>query len=596
MENIKEQIVLCLQQALRELDISDVVVEIEQPKDTEHGDFSSNVALIVGKALKRNPRELAEEIVENIEDGISNVEFLDKVEIAGPGFINFWVSNEVLFKNIQQITEQKDEYGKTDVLKGKKVMVEFTDPNPFKEFHIGHLYSNIVGESLSRLFQANGATVKRACYQGDVGLHVAKALFGLQKKIHDSGFTIQDLEKKPLKERAKFLGEAYALGANAYEENEEAKKEIAELNKKVFEKDTSVQELYEKGRQWTLDYFEEIYKRLGTKFDFYYFESVAGPIGLQLVLENLKKGIFEESEGAVIFPGKKYGLHNRVFINSLGLPTYEAKELGLAPTKYNDFAYDTSVIVTGNEINEYFRVLLKALSLISPDLAAKTTHISHGMVRLPSGKMSSRTGNVVTGESMLDEAVKKAFEKVSELAAKKVEEGKLSNIRVRKNEKTIAYMSDDTQEIIGVGAVKYALLKNNIGKDVKFDFDEVVSFEGNSGPYLQYTYVRTHSILEKAGVKTCDFSVRTELEKEEAEVVRHLLHFQNIIKRAAGEYSPNLVATYLYDLAQKFNLFYEKHQIIESEHADFRLALTEATGQVLKNGLDLLGIKTVEKM
>lgn len=570
-----------IEKALRELDITDVVVEIEQPKDTDHGDFSSNVALIVGKVLKRSPRELAKEIVKNIEDGISNVEFLDKVEIAGPGFINFWVSNEVLFKNIQQITEKKDEYGKSDVLKSKRVMVEFTDPNPFKEFHIGHLYSNTVGESLSRLFEANGANVKRANYQGDVGLHVAKALYGLQQKLKNSGFTIHEWEKKDLKERAKFLGEAYALGANAYEENEEAKKEIAELNKKVFEKDSSIQELYEKGRQWTLDYFEEIYKRLGTKFDFYYFESVAGPIGLQLVLENLKKGIFEESEGAVIFPGKKYGLHNRVFINSLGLPTYEAKELGLAPTKYKDFAYDTSIIVTGNEINEYFRVLLKALSLISPDLAAKTTHISHGMVRLPSGKMSSRTGNVVTGESMLDEAKKKAEE-----IAKNIE------YRTENKEKS----KDDVSEVIGVGAVKYALLKNGIGKDVKFDFDEVVSFEGNSGPYLQYTYVRTHSILEKAKAKTYEFSARTKLEKEEAEVVRHLLHFQDVIKRAAGEYSPNLIATYLYELAQKFNLFYEKHQIIESKHADFRLALTEATGQVLKNGLYLLGIKMVERM
>ena len=563
---MKEQIVLNLQQVLQELDITDVVVEIEQPKDTDHGDFSSNVALVVGKVLKRDPRELAEEIARNMEYRIKNLEFLDKVEIAGPGFINFWVSNEVLFKNIQQITAQKDEYGKSDVLKGKRVMVEFTDPNPFKEFHIGHLYSNTVGESLSRLFEANGANVKRANYQGDVGLHVAKALYGLNQKLKDAELTIKDLEEKPLKDRAKFLGEAYALGANAYEENEEAKKEIAELNKKVFEKDASIQELYEKGRQWTLDYFEEIYKRLGTKFDFYYFESVAGPIGLQLVLENLKKGIFEESEGAVIFRGEKFGLHNRVFINSLGLPTYEAKELGLAPTKYKDFAYDTSVIVTGNEINEYFRVLLKALSLISPDLAAKTTHISHGMVRLPSGKMSSRTGNVVTGESMLDEAKKRSEEKIEEVR------------KARKDDTKGEALAQNIDEIIGVGAVKYALLKNNIGKDVKFDFDEVVSFEGNSGPYLQYTYVRTHSILKKAGVKTYDFLVRTNLEKEEAEVVRHLLHFQDVIKRAAGEYSPNLIAAYLYELAQKFNLFYEKYQIIESEHTDFRLALTEATG------------------
>lgn len=270
-------------------------------------------------------------------------------------------------------------------------MIEFTDTNPFKEFHIGHLYSNIVGESLSRLLEAQGANVRRVIYQGDVGMHVAKAVWGFMQNLENKSgqdlvLRIANLEEKSLHEKIKFLGDAYSYGSRAFEDDSQAAEQIKVLNKKIYDKDIEVMPAYNVGREWSLKYFETIYARLGTKFDNYYFESEVGPEGSKIVKEYQLKGIFEESDGAIIFPGEKYGLHNRVFINSLGLPTYEAKELGLAPRKYKDFSYDMSVIVTGNEINEYFRVLLKALELIYPDIAVKTKHISHGMVRIPEGK------------------------------------------------------------------------------------------------------------------------------------------------------------------------------------------------------------------
>ncbi len=562
---VKEKIIKSLSSILSEMGISEGV-ELEPTTTTEHGDYSSSIALKLSKSLGKNPREIAEELVQSYKQlSDSNVE---RVEVAGPGFVNFWVAKEVLVSNLGSISVKKGQYGQGDLLDSKKVMVEFTDPNPLKEFHIGHLYSNAVGESLARLFESQKAEVWRVCYQGDVGLHVAKAIFGILN--HKEG--IKSVEDKSLSVRAKFLGEAYALGAHSYENDAEAKKEIESLNKKIYDKDPSIYPLYEMAKGWSLEYFETLYLKLGTRFKRYYFESEAGEVGLQIVKKHIGD-VFQEESGAIIFPKEKSGLHTRVFINSIGLPTYEAKELGLAPTKYKDFPYDLSVIVTGNEINEYFKVLLKALSMIEPALAEKTKHISHGMVRLPSGKMSSRTGDVITGDWLLNET-----------------EEKIKSEFKNTDPKTLGK--------IAVAAVKYALLKSGIGGDISFTFEESISINGNSGPYLQYTYVRTQSVLEKAqsahNKKINKLAV--ELEKEEEELLRTLIHYPEVVLAASANYAPNLVCNYLFDLSQKFNLFYQKHKIIGNENEEFRLKLTTAVGQIIKNGLNLLGIETVEKM
>lgn len=606
MQNIKTQIQEALQKAVKEVTGFDAKVVVSSPTDSSKGDYTSNVAMqlygnkesgIKNHEIK-TPYELAEKIKDQFIIHNSKFIILDKIEAVKPGFINFRLSEEAL------IDHMSSDAALGDVYKGQKVMVEFTDPNPFKEFHIGHLYSNTVGESLARLFTANGADVRRVNYQGDVGLHVAKALYG----IMNYELRIKDYEDKSPEEKARYLGEAYARGAKAYEDpsagswQESAKAEINAINKKVYEKSPDIYPIYEKGREWSLAYFETLYKRLGTKFDHYYFESVAGPIGLALVKDHINDKIFKESEGAVIFPGEDYGLHSRVFINSLGLPTYEAKELGLAPTKYKDFPYDLSVIITGNEINAYFKVLLKALSLINDDLAKKTKHISHGMVRLPSGKMSSRSGNVITGPWLLDEAKKKISENFKD-------------------------MDEETLEMVAVGAVKYSLLKFSIGSDISFSFDESVSLEGNSGPYIQYTYARTKSVVRKfqetnSKKQTASNAAAAnsklngkwkmtngKLEQEELILLRTLYKFPEIVEEAARMYAPNTVCTYLFQLAQLFNNFYQKHKIIMVEKVDevdsakqkvdtqaFRLALTDAVGNTLKTGLDLLGIKAPEKM
>lgn len=553
---------------------------VEHPADEKMGDYSTNVALVLSKELKRNPRELALDLVVKLQENKKLMGLVDKIEPAGPGFINLFLKNKFLLGEMEEVLTEKDNYGKNKNLFGQKVMVEYTDPNPFKQFHIGHLMSNAIGESLSRLFEFSGADIRRANYQGDVGLHVAKCIWGVWELFAEKNTDIEEIGKKDLDDRVKFLGEAYALGAKEYEEAEKVKTEIEELNKMIYVKeDPEVMAVYELGRKWSLEYFEKIYKKLGSKFDEYFFESEVGNLGLGMVKEYLSKGVFEESQGAVIFNGEKYGLHTRVFINKLGLPTYEAKDLALIRAKYERFPYDRSVIVTANEINEYFNVLLKAASLINPELAERTEHVGHGMLRLKNGKMSSRTGQVVTGESLIDDVSDEIKKKMKETGRDK----EVSDL-------------DGVVSRVAVGAIKYSMLKQSPGKDISFDFETSLSFEGDSGPYLQYAYARSMSVLEKAGNKKTSFGKNTLLEPEEKSMLRWVYRFPEIVEVAGNNLSPNLICSYLIELSSRFNLFYAKCKIVGTDKEEFRLALTRTMAQVLKNGLWLLGIETVEKM
>jgi len=521
---IKEKISSLIKEALKSLNIEAGAFIVEHPTDLKMGDYSTNAAIKYGHK---------EEILDFLNK--NKPEEVERIELAGPGFINFHLSKEFFKKSLGEIIENKD-FGRSNHAKGFKVMVEHTDPNPFKEFHIGHLMPNVIGSTIARVFEWNGAEVKQANYQGDVGLHVAKAVWAMLKDEKEN---------------------AYAAGNKAHEEDPEAKNEIEELNKKIYEKsDKEVNELYEKGKKESLDKFEEIYKRLGTKFDYYFFESETGEIGKKIVMDNVGK-VFEESEGAIVFKGS----HTRVFINSKGLPTYEAKDLGNAINKYDKYPYDLSVVVTGNEIKDYFKVVLEAMEKVSPELALKTKHLPHGMLRLPTGKMSSRTGNVITAEELIEEVKKKT--------------------------------KDD--EAVAIGAIKYMILRQVIGNDIIFDIEKSVSTEGDSGVYLQYAHARANSILEKAGKSgNVQHSV---LDRQTHEVERLLYRFPEIVERAGAEYAPNYITTYLTELASSFNNFYANEQVIgDSPESQYRLAIVEAFRNVMKNGLNILGIPAPERM
>jgi arginyl-tRNA synthetase len=504
-----------IEKAIREA-LPGVAFVIERPRSLEHGDYSTNAALVA----KTDPRTLAEKL---------KIEGVEKVEVVGK-FINFFLSRGELIPKEQKIPQLNA---------GKKIMVEYTDPNPFKEFHIGHLMSNAIGEAIARLFEATGAKISRANYQGDVGVHVAKAIWSKMQKPEFS------------------WGEAYVYGDGQYEAH---KDEIDALNKTIYEKtDPAVQVLYDEGRAESLEHFEEIYKTLGTKFVYYFFESETGPKGLDIVRKHPE--VFEESEGAVVFKGEKYGLHTRVFINSVGLPTYEAKELGLAELKQEKGSFDVSLTITANEISEYFKVVRKAAELVLPNLEGRMLARFHGLMKLASGKMSSRKGNVVTGESLLADLTKAA--------------------RGRQD--------------VAVGAIKYAVLKSGISKDIIFDPEKSLSLEGDSGPYLQYALVRARALLRKA--KEAGVEAGTQDAPAQASALeRVLVHYADAVGRAAKEMEPHYVTTYLTELAAAFNSWYAQEKVISGPHPHYGVFLTQAVERTLSQGLNILGIPTPEEM
>ena len=563
MAQIKEEI--------KKIAGENVAFSIERPENSAYGDYSSNVALVLAKKQVKNPKEVAEELKTRL---LSNpiAKWLEKIEVAGPGFLNFFLKEEAVLNGLETVLKEKNNFGKSKLLSGKKIIIEYTDPNPFKEFHIGHLMSNSIGESLARIIEFNGAEVKRANYQGDVGLHVAKAIWAIKN--------VDGLQEIDL-----LNGKAYVAGNKAYSDSEKDKKKIAEINKKIYDgSDKKLSDLYEKHKRKSLSYFEAVYGILGMRkiqekqhFDFYFFESETGKKGKEIVEENLKKGIFEESDGAIIFKGEKYGLHTRVFINSDSLPTYEAKELGLAVIKNEKYQFDISLVVTGNEIIDYFRVILTAEKQIYPELAEKTKHVPHGMLRLPSGKMSSRTGEIIAAESLWDMVKEKLKE------------------RLGQNEKVSESARGKILDIVTLGAIKYSILRHSVGSDIVFDFEKSLALEGDSGPYIQYVYARTRSVMERAKGEGVSHSFSKAPGKLGA-LERLIVHIPDVVEDAYVNLNPNVIGRYLLELAGEFNTFYEKQKIIGLPESPYYVALTEAVSISTKNGLNLLGIEAPDRM
>ncbi|MCL9971840.1 MAG: arginine--tRNA ligase [Candidatus Pacebacteria bacterium] len=558
--DIAARITAALQKALTGLGIEGVTPALEHPTELAHGDFATNVALAAAKAAKKNPKALAEEVVA----AVGTIDGVEKVEVAGLGFINFYLTRAFVASTVVDIAAIGSEWGKGGLLAGKRVMYEYTDPNPFKVFHIGHLMSNTLGESLARLAEYSGAVVVRANYQGDIGPHVAKCVWGVMQKQFDPN----DIAA---------LGEAYVYGSSAYESDPTAKQEIDDINKRLYAKDPELQPIYDAGRKASLEHFEELYALLGTKFNHYFFESEVGPVGIEVVKEGLTQGVFEESDGAVVYKGEKVGLHTRVFITKAQTPTYETKELGLDKTKFEKEKLDRSVIVTANEQDGFFKVVLAAMAEVLPDVAAKTVHISHGMMVLTTGKMSSRKGDVVTGESLINDMREQALEKMAS--------------------RDLGDQKESIADAVAVAAIKFEVLKQGSGKNIVFDPVQSLSFEGDSGPYLQYAHTRALSILAKARAERIQPSGAMAPESM-TDLERMLYRFPEVVQRAMESYEPHYVTTYLTQIAGLYNAWYATTTIVDptDPHSPYRIALTEAFAHTMRNGLWLLGIKAPERM
>lgn len=540
--------------------VTDTLLSIAE--SPQFGDYSTNIALQLSKQKLSKGYQSSLEIANKIVEKIGHPNYLERIEVAGPGFINFFLKNESLIKILEEKIQPKTG--------GRRVLIEYAQPNTHKEFHLGHLRNITLGESLARLREFEGDEVFRANYGSDIGLPVAKALWGVDK-LRDQ---LEGVRQASLREKAEFLGRAYALGHTHYEDDEKAKEQIDAINKALYVRDPQFMPLWQETRQWSLAYFDTIYSRLGTEFDAVITESEVEAEGKRLVEENLHK-VFAEDQGAVIFPGEKYGLHNRVFITSRGNPTYEAKELGLTRREEEFFPFDQAIHLTGNEQIGYFKVVIKAVELINPQMAGKKKHMPFGFVTLTTGKMSSRLGTVVTAEWLIEEVKQAIRESFGQQG------GKVS--------------FNETTEKIAIGAIKFSLLKYSLATNIAFDIHKSVSLQGDSGPYVMYAYARIRSLIEKAGVSR-PTSLSGEIELEEREVLRLLEYFEAVAEKAVLNFAPNELCIYLLGLAKAFNLFYEKHPIIGSQRASLRLKLAARVGDTLKLGLYLLGIESVDKM
>lgn len=543
-------------------DVFDLEVQVELTRpDEQFGDFATNVALQLSKQLGKNPREIAEIIAGSCRAALS--ETISDVSVAGPGFLNFTLHDQALL--------DASRIDIADLNKGKRVLLEYSCPNAFKELHTGHLYQTIAGDAIGRILTATGAVVHRTNFGGDVGLHVAKCLYGIIETL--GGELPGKLADIAVVDQAEWLSKAYVKGAKAYEEDEVAKARITEINTAIYElhasedHESSLAQIYWTCREWSYSYFKVFYEQIKvTPFDKYYPESVTAAPGLEVV--RLNTNVFQESDGAVVFTPEGSD-HTRVFITSKGLPTYETKDLGVIKVEANDFTYDQRVIMTGNDQSEYMKVVFAALSAVDADLGTKQTHLPHGTVKFADGqKMSSRLGNVTRAVDVLA-VVAQA-------------------VRDERPEADI--------DTVSLAAIKYSFLKHRLGGDIAFDIRESVSLEGHSGPYLQYAYARAQSILRKSEGPQNVRSHSVELNPSERSLVRKIGEYSEVVDRAARELMPHNVANYLYELAQEFNRFYEHNQVIGSDHEADRVALVFSYCDVLKSGLGLLGIVAPEKM
>ena len=579
METIKT----ILEQAIKNVFGIDFDVEItEAPADTG-ADFASNVAMKLAKEVHKNPKEIADILVEQME--LDNAKFFS-VEVSPQGFLNFYLSSEYLLQKIVGMNQDFAKNISCNEYLGKTVICEFSDPNPFKVLHAGHLYTSIVGDAISRLYEYAGAKVIRANFGGDVGLHVAKTLYILKERQLDV-ITMDN------------IAECYIEGTRAYDENAAATTKITELNKQIYQINqenihgNDLADLYWYTRELSYQYFDEFYHKIGVKFDKYYPESTVAGLGLKKVQEQLQKGVYKSSDGAVVFKGEDFGLHTRVFINKEGVPTYEAKDVGLIFTKWQDYKFDKSIVITGNEQLDYMKVVLKSIEQYAPELVEKTVHLTHGLVRLPGNvKMSSRLGNGLKATDVLD---------------------------VVAEELKKEYGSEDFKIVLA--ATKYAFLKYKMGGNIVFDPKESVKMTGNSGTYLLYSCVRAKKVLQKVykmsssgrdsslssqvsslsprsncGFPSEDNFINFDLNIFEHSLSKKIVQYRDILREAVAEIAPHKIVNYLFNLAQEFSKFYENCPVVGSAEEPQRIEFVQSYLNVMEHGLKILGIEIPEEM
>ena len=549
-------------------------IELETPPDSKLGDYAFP-CFGLAKELRKSPMEIAKDLASKLKPN----KYIKEIKSTGP-YVNFFVSNEILNETIlNEILKQKEKYGFSEK-KNKKIVVEFPAPNTNKPLHLGHVRNMLIGESLSRILEFNGYKLFRVNLNNDRGIHICKSMLAY-KKWGDT--------KTPKSENKKsdhFVGDFYVLYNKKLKENPDLDKEAQEMLRKWEAGDKEIVELWKKMNNWAINGFNETYKTFGIKHDKTYNESEHYDKAKDIVLDGLKKGIFKKDDDENVFVElEKYNIPNKILLRADGTSVYMTQDLMLAQLKYKDFKMDKSIFVVGSEQKLHFRQLFKILELIGFKNFDGCYHLAYGMIYLPEGKMKSREGTVIDADNLVGDMIalaRKEIQKRHDLDKKEI---------------------DQRAEQIGMGALIFFILKYDALKDFVFNPKESISFEGETGPYIQYAHARICSILRKFG-KRIDksFLDKTDLsllkEKQETELIKLLGKFPDVVEDAASSYKPSLIARYLIDLSQSFNEFYHIHQILKEkeELKNARILLIDSVRQVLKNGLNLLGIEAPEKM
>lgn len=562
---MRKMVVKILKKALKEkkIDFTDEQIEklVEIPPNSDMGDYSFP-CFSLSEKLKDDPSEIAIEIREKIGNP-PTMDFED-IQTKGP-YINFFVNRKSLARQVvwNAITQKKN-FGKTGIGKGRKIIVEFSSPNIAKPFGIGHLRSTIIGNSLANIFEFQDAKVIRINYLGDWGTQFGKLLFAYEKFGSE-----KKLQKDP-------MGHLYEVYVKANKKIYE--KDAREWFKKLEDRDRKALMLWKLFKNFSLEELKKVYKMLGVSFDSFEGESDYEKKA-KIILEELKKkNLLKKSKGAEIIDLEKEGLGVAIVEKTDGTSIYATRDLAAAIERHKKYKFDRMVYEVGQEQKFYFKQLFRILELMGYKWAKDCVHVDHGLYLDKNGKkFATRKGKTIFLKDILDET--------SSLAKKEIlkRSGKISKEELEKKSLKIA-----------IAAIFYGDLKNNRTNNIAFDIKKFISFEGDTGPYILYSYARAGSILEKAPEQK-KFEVH-ELEEKELDLVKKLSQFPEVVVSAYRSLSPSLIANYSYQLAQTFNEFYHACKVIGSEQEAFRLALVEAFRQVLKNSLKLLGIETVEEM
>lgn len=583
---IKEKVLERIKEAAAKVGITDDTVSVEHPVDMNHGDFSTNIALRHAKLLKQNPITLAEKMVENIQPD----KYIAKAEVAKPGFINVWINAEYLFEELSRVHTLGDRYGSSSWGKGKKWLIEHTSPNPNKAMHLGHLRNNVTGMSIANIWEFNGIEVIRDCIDNNRGIAIAKLMWGYLKFAHKEGkemtdlhywFTHQDEWHTPDIQSIRadmFVDQLYVKASDDFKD----KKIEEQVRQLVVDWEAGNPEnraLWQKVLQFSYEGQALTFKRLGNKWDKVWHEHEHYQEGKDLVQEGLEKKVFKKlKDGAVLTNLENYNLPDTIVLKKDGTSLYITQDLALTKLKIETFHPDKLFWVLGPDHTLAFKQLFAVCEQLGIAKLENLVHIPFGYMSIKGkGKMSSRAGNVVYIEDLLDQAKEKILTMFEE-------------------RKFTGEDKDSTAEKMAVAAVKYSILKVGRTTDTAFDFETSLSLDGDSGPYLQYTYVRAQSVLREQQIDLSKISYKPEV--EEIILLRMIANFQEVVLQAAKEYAPNIISTYLFHLAQQYNLVYQKYPILkaDSEIKNFRLLLTKSVAQIIKNGLALLGIETVEKI